>query len=105
MTQNTASTVEEIVARKDGDARQFEAGSRRRDEPVLKVRRLAKTYHGQVEAVKGVDFDVAAGEVFGLLGPNGAGKSTTIGMLTTTIATSRPSVLTPASAMSCWTWR
>ncbi|HET7049113.1 MAG TPA: ATP-binding cassette domain-containing protein [Solirubrobacteraceae bacterium] len=52
-----------------------------------------------------VHIEVGGGEVFGLLGPNGAGKSTTIGMLTTTIATSRPSVLTPASAMSCWTWR
>src|SRR5690242_18462395 len=53
---------------------------------AVTVRRLTKTYPGGVEAVKGVDFDVAAGEVFGLLGPNGAGKSTTIGMLTTTIA-------------------
>ena len=54
--------------------------------PAIEVRLLAKTYAGGVEAVKGIDFDVAPGEVFGLLGPNGAGKSTTLGMLTTTIA-------------------
>jgi ABC-2 type transport system ATP-binding protein len=53
--------------------------------PAVEVRGLSKTYPGGVEAVKGVDFAVAPGEVFGLLGPNGAGKSTTIGMLTTTI--------------------
>jgi ABC-2 type transport system ATP-binding protein len=54
--------------------------------PAVAVSGLRKTYPNEVEAVKGIDFDVAAGEVFGLLGPNGAGKSTTIGMLTTTIA-------------------
>ncbi len=53
--------------------------------PSIRVSGLAKTWDGGVEAVKGIDFDVAPGEVFGLLGPNGAGKSTTIGMLTTTV--------------------
>jgi ABC-2 type transport system ATP-binding protein len=55
-------------------------------QPMIEVRSLRKTYPGGVEAVKGIDFDVEAGEVFGLLGPNGAGKSTTVGILNTTIA-------------------
>jgi ABC-2 type transport system ATP-binding protein len=59
------------------------------EKTAVEVRRLRKTYHGGVEAVRDIDFDVAAGEVFGLLGPNGAGKSTTIGMLTTTIKPTR----------------
>jgi len=49
-------------------------------EPVIVVRNLRKSY-GAVEAVRGVDFEVQAGEVFGLLGPNGAGKTTTIEIL------------------------
>jgi len=53
--------------------------------PAVEVSGLTKTYPGGIEAVRGIDFQVAPGEVFGLLGPNGAGKSTTIGMLTTTI--------------------
>src|SRR5689334_8314739 len=57
-----------------------------RTRPAIAVRGLTKTYAGGVEAVKGIAFEVEAGEAFGLLGPNGAGKSTTIGMLTTTLA-------------------
>src|SRR4029079_10487925 len=53
---------------------------------AIEVRGLTKTYAGGVEAVRGIDFEVAEGEVFGLLGPNGAGKTTTVGMLTTTVA-------------------
>ena len=40
----------------------------------------AKSY-GSVEALRGISFDVAQGEVFGLLGPNGAGKTTTVEIL------------------------
>jgi ABC-2 type transport system ATP-binding protein len=49
---------------------------------AIKVRELRKSF-GDFEAVKGVDFEVETGEVFGFLGPNGAGKTTTINMLCT----------------------
>jgi ABC-2 type transport system ATP-binding protein len=49
-------------------------------EPVIRVRGLTKRY-GDVQAVAGIDFDVARGEIFGLLGPNGAGKTTTVEIL------------------------
>jgi len=47
---------------------------------ALSVRDLHKSY-GDVQAVRGIDLEVPAGEVFGLLGPNGAGKTTTIEIL------------------------
>jgi ABC-2 type transport system ATP-binding protein len=53
---------------------------------VLEVRGLEKTFRigffrKRVEAVRGIDFTVTPGEIFGLLGPNGAGKTTTIKMI------------------------
>src|SRR3954464_2163770 len=48
--------------------------------PVIFVHALEKRYD-KVEAVKGIDFQVAEGEVFGLLGPNGAGKTSTVEIL------------------------
>ena len=49
-------------------------------DPVIRVRGLTKR-SGDVQAVDGIDFDVAKGEIFGLLGPNGAGKTTTVEIL------------------------
>jgi ABC-2 type transport system ATP-binding protein len=49
---------------------------------AISVSALTKKY-GEIEAVRGIDFEVAAGETFGFLGPNGAGKSTTIKILCT----------------------
>lgn len=51
---------------------------------IVLVTDLVKKYK-EVEAVKGVSFDVRKGEIFGFLGPNGAGKSTTIKMLATLV--------------------
>ena len=48
--------------------------------PVLECRELRKRF-GDVEAVRGVSFQIAEGETYGLLGPNGAGKTTTISMV------------------------
>ncbi len=49
--------------------------------PAIQCRDLRKTYDGKVEAVRGLNLEIAAGECFGLLGPNGAGKTTTIEIL------------------------
>jgi ABC-2 type transport system ATP-binding protein len=60
-----------------------------RADPAVQAEGLVKHYTGRegtVEAVRGVDLVVSAGEIFGFLGPNGAGKSTTVRMLTTLLS-------------------
>lgn len=53
---------------------------------MIEVQQLRKQYpRGGAHALKGVDFSVKTGEIFGLLGPNGAGKTTTLGILTTRV--------------------
>jgi len=51
-------------------------------EKIITVKGLVKKY-GDFTAVKGLDFEVERGEIFGLLGPNGAGKSTTLEIIET----------------------
>jgi len=51
------------------------------NEVAVRCRHLRKTYDGKVEAIRGLDLEILAGECFGLLGPNGAGKTTTIEIL------------------------
>ena len=48
--------------------------------PAIAVRDLRKRY-GELEALRGISFEIEEGEVFGLLGPNGAGKTTTVEIL------------------------
>lgn len=63
---------------------------------VVEVRGLTKTFQdearGRIEAVRGIDFECHAGEVFGLLGANGAGKTTTLRMLATVLRPTSGSV-------------
>ncbi|QQS55174.1 MAG: ABC transporter ATP-binding protein [Candidatus Competibacteraceae bacterium] len=59
---------------------------------ALTLRQLRKTYANSLEALRGIDLEVAEGEFFALLGPNGAGKSTTIGIICSLVRKSGGSV-------------
>lgn len=61
-----------------------ESVTRLAEEPILQVRGVARTF-GEVEALRGVDVDVHAGEIVGLLGPNCAGKTTLVRIIATLI--------------------
>ena len=69
------------MAGQGSGAKAQQAGNGHR-QPAITVAGLTKNY-GEIEAVRGIDFEVPVGETFGFLDPNGAGKSTTIKMLCT----------------------
>ena len=75
-------TQPDIAIGPNGVSAQFAANAV--ENPAIAVENIVKRY-GAFEAVKGVSFSVADGEIFGLLGPNGAGKSTLIRMMTTLV--------------------
>ena len=50
-------------------------------QPVISVSNLVKTYASGLHALKGINLDIARGEIFALLGPNGAGKTTLINII------------------------
>ncbi len=86
-----------VGAQRRGDGRRPPRPSRSVGGPVprpggtaaVETHGLVKHYRGRrgvVEAVRGVDLTIEAGEIFGFLGPNGAGKSTTVRMLTTLLS-------------------
>src|SRR5215468_7776543 len=61
-------------------ARPYGEGSPRSFRPAIQVENLRKKY-GPIEAVRGISFEVRAGEIFGLIGPDGAGKTSTFQIL------------------------
>ncbi|QHS23175.1 daunorubicin resistance protein DrrA family ABC transporter ATP-binding protein [Virgibacillus sp. MSP4-1] len=61
-------------------------------ESIISVQNLRKSYKN-TEAVKGINFEVEEGEIFGFLGPNGAGKSTTINMICTMLKPTSGSII------------
>jgi ABC-2 type transport system ATP-binding protein len=80
--EGAASGAAQPRAQASGPAGAPQPGNGSGRRPVISVSGLTKRY-GDVEAVRGIDFEVARGETFGFLGPNGAGKTTTIKILCT----------------------
>ena len=62
-------------------------------QPIIRIRGLSKTYASGFEALRSIDLDIGAGEIFALLGPNGAGKTTLISIVCGIVTPSAGTVL------------
>src|SRR5579862_4109167 len=61
-------------------------------QPIISITNLSKTYASGFQALKNINLDIRAGEIFALLGPNGAGKTTLIGIVCGIVRPSQGSV-------------
>jgi ABC-2 type transport system ATP-binding protein len=66
-------------------------------QPIISIQGLTKTYASGFEALKGVDLEIAKGEIFALLGPNGAGKTTLISIVCGLVTASSGASWSPAT--------
>jgi len=78
--ERSSSAMQNIVASGSLIPHERTGSTTEMQEAAIKVRGLRKSY-GAVEAVRGIDLEIARGEIFGLIGPDGSGKTSTFQIL------------------------
>ena len=78
--ERSSSDMQSVIASGSLVPQEYESATAQARETAIKVRGLRKSY-GAEEAVRGIDLDIARGEIFGLIGPDGAGKTSVFQIL------------------------